>query len=228
MTINSTSEPRSYTAEEIQDELIDHLTEMCHYWVQENRRGNLPDAPNYYLEGLLHSTYVTFAGNSGGFDTSLDIYPYVSIEQQEKDFGAGKNSFPVFDECTDINDGSLQYFTYQGYPKEKTVANIEAEPRVWDEKEMRDLFHHEIFRILDKSVAGASDELEAAGSLMRGLLDLFENGTDNFPKCNLVSRSHDEDIEYFKSNGENFYVSGTVISGRTPSLVEKWDAKWKK
>lgn len=225
---DSTTELRAYTTDEVQDELIRCLVHLCRYWVDEKNSYRLPDEPNYYLEGILHSFYVAFAGNSGGFNTSIDICPYVSVEQQKEDFEAGRNSFPTFDTALDINDGTLQYFTYQGFPKERTVVENESDPRVWTEKEMRELLQHEVFRILDDSVATNDKDIVVAGAMMRGILELFENGTESFPKCLLISRSCEEDIDYYKENGENFYALETPLTGVGRSLVELWDQRWRK
>lgn len=222
-TVEKEITSRAYTAEEIQDELVENLIGIAHYWVGETKdiRNAFEETDNYYLEGMLHSFYVMFAGGSMGFGSSVDIRPFGTVEQQEKDFTAGRNSFPTAP--TNINDGALQYF---GYDEELEEVKSIGGPRVWNDDEMRELFHREVAGFIKESTDNNSEEVEAAGALMRSILNLFENGTDTFPKCEIVSTGREENITYHISLDENFYPLETPLTGISRSLVELWDSKW--
>jgi hypothetical protein len=217
--------PRVKTYAEVQDELIEDLAYLVPYWLQtklERHRDNL----TYRLAGMIHSLHATFSGCSGGFGPSIDMYPFSTEEEAQRLEAGGKNFFAVGAEnSSDINDGGLKYHRGEEYAP---VPEDSVPPREWTPEEGRALFLNKVADFLHEAVAKEElSDLEKGGYMLRAILDLFENGTEDFPKVMLLAVTQAEDTEYYIENEENYYEEdGTQLTGQERLLLEVWDFYW--
>lgn len=216
---------RVKTVDEVQDELVTYLVDLVPYWINTNldwRKNNI----TYRLAGMAHSLHAGFSGSSGGFSPSIDMYPFSTEEEANRLASEGKNFFVAsVDNSSDINNGGLKYHSGDKYAPVPENSNP---PREWDPDEARALFLNKLADLLHAAVAKEElSDLEKGAYFMRSLLDLFENGSEDFPKVMLLAVTSPEDEEYYIENGENYYhEEGTQLTGQKRSLVEIWDFYW--
>lgn len=218
-------ELRAKTVLEVQEELVGHLVDIVAYWVAVGQDRNF-DTFEKRMSGLMHSFYVTFAGNSGGFGPSIDMYPVSSEDAVVRNIAGKKNFFPAsFEISSDINDGSLQYHSAENHVD---VPENSESPREWTQEEMRALLYNKVADLIaDATKFTEGSEFENAGKFMRSVLSLLENGDGDFPKVALLVVSQEEDKEFYIENEENFYnEEGTLLTGQSPSLLDLWDSFW--
>lgn len=236
MTIDET--PREYTAVDVQELFFSHLTDMASYWIRINPADAHSGSHKFLrerIEGFLHTFGAIVAGNTGGFSSSVDMV--VSALPGVKSFG-GRNFFPAkaknVEDAVDINDGGLQY---RGFLDKNPVTSPDdsGPSRQWTEDEILDLLYKEIKSIrnftLDKHVAcHFPNHYEAMAFFARSLLNLFENGSENFPATvELYSVSTEEDQEFFRdTEGVNWMPLRSPLALPERSLVQAWDEWWEK
>lgn len=226
MTVSVDASLRAKTVQEVQEELIEHLAYMVKEWIETTLDSASKDTITYRLSGMVHSMWSTFSGCSGGFGPSINMYPFSTDEEMKANIAAGWNYFPPsVDEATDINDGGLKYHSGENYVPVPESSNP---PREWDEEEMCHLLFNKVADLLH-AAAGREElsRLERGGLFFRSVLDLFENGSDDFPKIMLLAVTSPEDKEYYIENSENYYEEdGTQLTGQSPSLLQFWDFYW--
>lgn len=217
--------PRVKTTGEVQDELISHLASLAPYWIDTDLgRGN--NNITYRLSGMIHSLHATFSGCSGGFGPSIDMYPFSTEAEAARLASEGKNFFAESVEVSsDINDGGLKYHSGETY---SPAPESSDPPREWTTEEARTLFLNKLADILHETVAKEElSDLEKGGYLIRSILDLCENGTEDFPKVMLLAVSQPEDEEYYIEHGEYYYdAEGTQLTGHVRTLLDVFDFYW--
>lgn len=221
---------RAYTPEEVQDELFNHLTFMVPYWINSDHYHYKDASLKEKMSGYMHSLWVSFAGNSGGFSTSISMYAYSTEENAQRNIDAGRNFFPVGLECAgDINDGTLQYHSAENSLKAPESVTAGG-PREWTEGEIRAILFNRIAEILNDWEARENvADLDKCAGMVRNIFNLFEGNDPKFEaKIALVSEPHPDDKEYYLENGENYYEEETNLSIPERSLVEAWDFWWEK
>lgn len=220
--------PRVKTVEEVQYELIENLVDIVHYWVEVDKAVSETYSLEKKLSGMMHSFHVTFSGFSGGFNTSIDMYPFSIEEEANRLNAAGKNFFPASaDTSDDINDGGFKYQRAENYVPVPEESNA---PREWTVEEMRALFFNKIADLYYEALAQENlTEFEHGAYFFRSILAMFENGHGDFPKIFLLAVPHEEDKEFYIENGEDYYNEhGTPLTGQADSLTDLWDAQWDK
>lgn len=226
MTVAVDGSSRVKITMEVQEELTEHLAYMAKEWIETTLDSSSKDTITYRLSGMVHSMWSTFSGCSGGFGPSINMYPFSTEEEMKANISAGRNYFPPSaDESIDINDGGLKYHSGEKYVPVPENSNP---PREWDEEEMCHLLFNKVADLLH-AAAGREElsRLERGGLFLRSVLDLFENGSDDFPKIMLLAVTSNEDKEFYIENGENYYnEDGTQLTGQTPSLLQFWDFYW--
>lgn len=226
--VTAKKSPRVKIAMEVQEELIEHLVYLVPYWINTKLDSAKKDTITYRLSGMMHSLWATFSGSSGGFGPSVDMYPFSTEEEMNARIAEGKNYFPSsVDVSTDINDGGLKYHSAENHVD---VPVSSVPPREWDDEEMRSLLFNKIADLLHEAVANNyMSNLDKGGIFLRSVIDLFENGDEDFPKVMLLAVSAPEDKDYYIENGENYYdLEGTQITGQYRSLLDFWDFYWKR
>lgn len=220
--------PQVYTVEDVQYELIEHLVELVHYWAEVDHSTAQSYSLAEKLSGMMHSFYVTFSGFSGGFNASINMYPFSTEEEVNRLNAAGRNFFPASaDISDDINDGAMKYQLAENYVP---APNDSGSSREWTVEEMRALFFNKVADLYHEALAQDNlTEFEHGAYFFRSILDMFENGNGDFPKMLLLAVTAPEDKEYYIENGENYYdEQGTPLTGQKDSLTELWDAQWNK
>lgn len=228
--IISRETPRAYTPEEVQDELFSHLAFMVPYWINSTHYHYKNASLKEKMSGYMHTFWVTFAGNSGGFNSAVSMYAYSTEENAQRNIDAGRNFFPVDLECAGyINNGTLQYHSAE--ESLEAPENVtEDGPREWTEEEIRTILFNRIAEFLNEWEAKADvSDLDKCAGMVRDIFNLFEGNDPNFEaKIDLVSEPHPNDKQHYLENDENYYEEETNLNTPERSLVEAWDFWWAK
>lgn len=199
---------RQYTNKEVAQQFISHLEHLAKYWSEQT----LDKDDNYSnIDGLAHSLFAAIAGVSGGLPGFL-IVPFNPIDYPDNE--------PIKNELKqDILSENIKLFNHNNeevLSKHKNLLNIksinyrkELGLDIHDEKDddnfnallIRNIWQHiEYWHQQQLSI------YEKNLCFIKTVLDIF-NGQDLVDKIKLVPYSTEEDRQYFKSLGENYYSS---------------------
>jgi hypothetical protein len=216
---------RQFTTKEIATNFIEHLENLAAYWPKQNIK-EIQEYDN--LDGLVHSIYAAIAGSTLALPGFL-IVPFNPINYPENE-GIKKQleqnilptSIKLFAENNQevlskyknlFNIKSINYHKELGLDinEEKNDDNFNALliRNVWQHTEY---WYSQDMPKNDKMIC-----------LIKTILDIF-NGKDLIDKTKLVPYLTQEDKEYFKSEGENYYSSVNAELLNTISFVSGGNA----
>lgn len=105
---------RRMTQEEVQDEFLDHLWGIVHYWdALESLPNDPPMTQRRRLEGLVHHILVTLDGVCDGMP-AFEIYPNSHPDDEEHCKKEDRDWWPVLDDEITVHGGSMLHELWFG------------------------------------------------------------------------------------------------------------------
>lgn len=96
---------------------------------------------------------------------------------------------------------------------------VNKKPRAYTEEEVREKFLNQIRSLITywngesgSNVPKEHTSRERMEGLVHSILVMFDGGSGMMPAFNISVVSTDDDMEFFKEQGENWYVDGQVIN----------------
>lgn len=97
-----------------------------------------------------------------------------------------------------------------------------TEPRAYTPEEVRQKFLDHLYHLTNYWPEHAIDKKDACRSMVFSILCILDGVTMDLPMMNLSLHPHEDDKEFLKGEGENWFEPGQIIN--EISMHDEWSA----